>query len=242
VKRLALLAFLVSGIVVGAAAQPAQATNECRGLQVCVKVSGPWVVVPPARSVPRAKVEYQLSCPRGFVVGGLDAELSDRAIDITFVGKLGSPVNPGVTTSRAAVFNATYAGAPGRTSSFRPHLGCVPSAGGGTGPVPFMGPVPYKLSAAFPPGEPTIRRMSNVRLRPLRTHATRACAGGERLISGWHAVGFYTASAPSASLLASVIAVRSFRGGRVDVQARVGTAVSGIRAVLQVGAVCGGGS
>ena len=234
-KRLALLALLTSAVV-GAAAQPARATNECRGLQVCVRVAGPWVVVPAARSVPRAKVEYQLSCPRGFVVGGLDAELSDRAIDITFLGKLGSPVNPGVTTSRAAVFNATYAGAPGRTSSFRPHLGCVPFAGGGSGPVP------YKLSAAFPPGEPTIRRVSNVRLRPLRTHATSACAGGERLISGWHAVGFYTASAPSPSLIASVVAVRTFRGGRVDVQARVGTAVSGVRAVLQVGAVCGGGS
>jgi len=235
VKRLALLALLTSGVV-GAAAQPAQATNECRGLQVCVRVAGPWVVVPAARGVPRAKVEYQLSCPRGFVVGGLDAELSDRAIDITFLGKLGSPVNPGVTTSRAAVFNATYAGSPGRSSSFRPHLGCIPSAGGGSGPVP------YKLSAAFPPGEPTIRRVSNVRLRPLRTHAVSACAGGERLISGWHAVGFYTASAPSPSLIASVVAVRTFRGGRVDVQARVGTAVSGVRAVLQVGAVCGGGS
>lgn len=240
-KRLLLLAFLATGAA-GAVAQPAQATNECRGLMVCVRVAGPWVVVPAARGVPRAKVEYQLSCPRGFVVGGLDAELSDRALDITFLGKLGSPVNPGVTTSRAAVFNATYAGAPGRASSFRPHLGCVPSSGGGSGPVPFKGPVPYKLSAAFPPGEPTIRRVSNVRLRPLQTHATRACAGGERLISGWHAVGFYTSSAPSPTLLSSVVAVRSYRGGRVDVRARVGTAVSGVRAVLQVGAVCGGGS
>jgi hypothetical protein len=235
VKRLLLLAVLAIGAV-GAGAEPAQATNECRGLMVCVRVSGPWVVVPAARGVPRAKVEYQLSCPRGFVVGGLDAELSDRPLDITFLGKLGSPVNPGVTTSRAAVFNATYAGAPGRASSFRPHLGCVPSSGGGSGPVP------YKLSAAFPPGEPTIRRVNNVRLRPLQTRATRACAGGERLISGWHAVGFYTSSAPSATLLSSVVAVRSYRGGRVDVQARVGTAVSGVRAVLQVGAVCGGGS
>ena len=234
-KRLLLLAILATGGV-GAAAQPAQATNECRGLMVCVRVSGPWVVVPAARGVPRAKIEFQLSCPRGFVVGGLDAELSDRALDIAFIGKLGSPVNPGVTTSRAAVFNATYAGAPGRASSFRPHLGCIPSAGGGSGPVP------YKLSAAFPPGEPTIRRVSNVRLRPVQTHATRACAGGERLISGWHAVGFYTSSAPSPTLLSSVAAVRSYRGGRVDVRARVGTAASGVRAVLQVGAVCGGGS
>jgi hypothetical protein len=234
VRRLLLLVGLATGVVV-AGVQTAEATNECRGLQVCVRVAGPWVIVPPARSAPRTRVEYQLSCPRGFVVGGLDAELSDRAIDLGFLGKLGSPVNPGVTTSRAAVFVATYAGATGRASSFRPHLGCVPSAGGGAGPVPF------KLSAAFPPGQPTIRRVSNVRLRPTRARAVRACAGGERLISGWHAVGFYTAAAPNATLMASVVAARTLRGGRVEVQARVSTAVSGVRAVLQVGAVCGGG-
>ncbi len=233
-RRFLLLVALATGVV-GAGAQPAEATNECRGLQVCVRVAGPWVIVPAARSAPRPRVEYQLSCPRGLVVGGLDAELSDRAIDLSFLGKLGSPVNPGVTTSRAAVFVATYSGAVGRASSFRPHLGCVPSAGGGSGPVPF------KLSAAFPPGQPTIRRVSNVRLRAPRARAVRACAGGERLISGWHAVGFYTASAPDATLMASVVATRTLRGGRVDVQARVGTAVSGVRAVLQVGAVCGGG-
>jgi hypothetical protein len=235
VKRLLLVFVLLAGLV-GVAFQPAaSATNECRGLQVCVRVAGPWVVVPAAGGAPRGRVEYQLSCPRGFVVGGLDAELSDRAIDLGFLGKLGSPVNPGVTTSRAAVFVATYAGASGRASSFRPHLGCVPSAGGGSGPVPF------KLAAAFPPGQPTVRRVSNVRLRPLRVHASRACAGGERLISGWHAVGFYMAAAPNVSLLSSVVAVRTLRGGRVDVQAQVGTSVSGVRAVLQVGAVCGGG-
>jgi hypothetical protein len=235
VRRLALLVVLTC-VVGGGSAQPASAaTNECRGLQVCVRVAGPWVVVAAARSVPRARVEYQLSCPRGFVVGGLDAELSDRAIDLSFLGKLGSPVNPGVTTSRAAVFGATYTGASGRASSFRPHLGCVPSAGGGSGPVP------YKLAAAFPPGQPTIRRVSNTRLRPVRAHVIRGCAGGERLISGWHAVGFYTASAPSASMIASVVTTRSLAGGRVDVRAQVGTAVSGVRAVLQVGAVCGGG-
>jgi hypothetical protein len=101
--------------------------------------------------------------------------------------------------------------------------------------------VPFKLAASFPPGQPTVRRVANVRLRPVRTRATRACAGGERLISGWHAVGFYTATAPSPTLLSSVVAVRTLRGTRVDVQAQVGTAVSGVRAVLQVGAVCGGG-
>jgi len=79
-------AFLVA--VAGMGAAPAAATNECRGLQVCVRVAGPWVVVPAALTTSRPSVDFQLSCPRGYVIGGLDAELSDRAIDIDFLGKL----------------------------------------------------------------------------------------------------------------------------------------------------------
>src|SRR4029453_9520379 len=89
---------------VGAA--PAQATNECRGLLICVRIAGPWVVVPATSSSPRPRVDFQFSCPRGYVIGGLDAELTDRAIDIQFGGRIGSPVSPGVTTSRSALFRA----------------------------------------------------------------------------------------------------------------------------------------
>jgi hypothetical protein len=235
VKRLALLV-LAGAAAVATGAQSAGATNECRGLQVCVRVAGPWVVVPAGLGTPRTRVEYQLSCPRSFAVGGLDAELTDRALDVDFLGKLGSPVGPGVTTSRSAVFGALYTGASARAPSFRPHLGCIPLTGGGTGPVP------YRVSATFPPGEPTIRRVRTVRLRPGILHATAACTAGERLISGWHAVGFYTASPPGASLIQSVSAARVLRGNRVEVRLRVGTAIRGVRAVIQVGAVCGGGS
>lgn len=233
-RRLFLVSFAAAALL-ALGAQPAEATNECRGLQVCVRVAGPWVVVPTSRGVPRPRVEFQLSCPRGFVVGGLDAELSSRGIDIAFLGKLGSPVNPGVTTSRAAVFAATYAGSAPRAPSFRPHIGCIPSSGGGSGPVP------YKLSAVFPPGQPTVRRVSTVRVRPGNVRAVRACAGGERLVSGWHAVGFYTAAPPSESLVSSVLVTRSLRRDRVEVRGRVGVAVSGVRGIVQVGAVCGGG-
>jgi hypothetical protein len=83
------LAVAVATLAVGAA--PAASTpRECQGLMVCVPVKGPWVVVPTAQSVPRRQVEYQLSCPRGYVVGGLDAELSNRAIDVSFLGKVGA--------------------------------------------------------------------------------------------------------------------------------------------------------
>jgi hypothetical protein len=217
-------------------ASSAGATNECRGLQVCVRVAGPWVVVPATATAPRPHVDFQLSCPRGFVIGGLDAELSDRAIDLAFLGRLGSPVNPGVTTTRAALFRATYTGSSPRGPSFRPHLGCLPASGGGSGPVP------YRRPSAFPPGEPTIRRVHTLALRPGVVRAVAACAASERLLSAWHAVAFFTPSPPTGALIQSVTATRSVQGLRVVVRVHVAAAVQGVRAVVQVGAVCGGGS
>ncbi|MGZ4419471.1 MAG: hypothetical protein ACXVRV_15045 [Gaiellaceae bacterium] len=231
-----LLAAAILAATAGIGASPAAATNECRGLQVCVRVAGPWVVVPATLTTPRPRVDFQLSCPRGYVIGGLDAELSDRAIDIDFLGKLGSPVNPGVTTATSALFRATYTGNAPKGPSFRPHLGCLPSSGGGSGPVPYRRPV------AFPPGEPTVKRVRTVRLRPGSVRAVTACTASEHLISAWHALAFYTSSAPTQALIQSVSATRSVHGRRVEVRVRSTAAVQGVRAVVQVGAVCGGGS
>jgi len=241
VRRLS-LALVLGAAVIAVGAAPAGATNECKGLQVCVRVAGPWVVVPAAQGGQRPQAEFQLSCPRGYIVGGLDAELSDRAIDIAFLAKVGSPVNPGISTSRAAVFIASYTGGSPRVATFRPHIGCIPASGGGSGPVP------YRTSGAlaptaFPPGRPTTRRVRMLRLRANATqHAVRGCAAGERLVHGWHAVGFFTASPPSAALVQSVDAVRSVGRGRVAVTTRTGNAVRGVRSIVQVGAVCAGGS
>lgn len=233
-RAVAVLGLLVlAGLA--ATAAPAGATNECKGLQVCVRVAGPWVVVPTSHGTPRAPVQYQLSCPKGFVIGGLDAELSDRAIDIDFSALVGSPVNPGVTTGRAALFRAVYTGAAPRGPTFRPHLGCIPAAGGGSGPVP------YRVLAAYPPGQPTVRRVRTVRVQQGDRRVVTACAAGERLLSGWHAVAFYAAAPPSADLIRRVSTTQHLRGNRVDVRARVAPIV-GARAVVQVGAVCGGGS
>jgi hypothetical protein len=238
VKRLLLFSAVV-GAALAFAVQPAAATNECRGLQVCVPVAGPWVVVPGRLSSPRPHVDFQLSCPRGYAVGGLDAELSERAIEIFFHGKLGSPVGPGTTTGRAALFGATYVGAAARTPTFRPRLGCIPASGGGSGPVPYR---PRSVAAVYPPGEPTVRRVRNVRLRPGTVRAVAACGSGERFISGWQAIGFYGGAPPSAALVRSAVATRSARRDRVEVSVRGGAALATVRAVVQVGAVCGGGS
>jgi hypothetical protein len=234
VKRALVLAAALAALA--ATAAPAGATNECRGLQVCVKVRGPWVVVPAELGRARSGARFQLSCPRGFLAGGLDAELSDRAIDLDFFGLLGSPVGPGTTTSRSVVFRGVYTGSSPRTPTFRPHLGCIAASGGGTGPVP------YRKLQAFPPGQPTIRRVRTVRLRAGSVRAFAACAAGERLISGWHAIGFYTAGPPPATLVQSVSATQNSRGNRVEVRVQAGVAVNGVRAVVQVGALCGGGS
>ena len=97
------LAALVAGLAVaGAFAPTGGATNECRGIMACIRVPGPWVLVPPG-----GRVQYLLSCPGGrSVVGGLDAQATSRAVRVGFEGRLGAPVGPGVTTTRYALFRA----------------------------------------------------------------------------------------------------------------------------------------
>ena len=235
-RRVLVLCLTAAAVVLAAGVGPAGATTECHGLQVCVKVRGPWVVVPSQLGTSRSPVQFQLSCPRGYIAAGLDAELSDLAIDLDFLGLLGSPVGPGTTTGRSVLFRGGYTGSSARTPTFRPHLGCVPTAGGGNGPVP------YRKLQAFPPGQPATRRVRTVRLRGGSVHAVAACAAGERLLSGWHAIGFYTTGAPTATLVRSVSAAQASRGNRVEVRVRAGVAANGVRAIVQVGAVCGGGS
>lgn len=213
-----------------AVAGSAGGANECDGLMVCVPVAGPWVVVPTSGGVPRPRVEYQLTCPRGHVVGGLDARLSQRAIDVSFAGMLGSPVNPGITTSRSAVFVAAYVGASARAPSFRPFIGCMPGAGGGVR-------IPTSVTA-FRPGRLTVRRVQTVRVRPGELMVAQRCGARERLVGASHAFGFFTRTPPSASLVQDVAATQTVRGRRVVVRVRGDAELAGVRAVVQVHAVC----
>lgn len=208
---------------------PAQAADECDGLMICVPVAGPWVVVPVGTSVPRPRVEYQLTCPRGYIVGGLDARLSDRGIDVSFIGTLGSPVNPGITTSRSVVFVASYVGATARAPSFRPFIGCMPSSGGGRIPTAV---------GVVKPGDPTIRRVRTVRIRPGTRTAASACRAPEVLVGASHAFGFRTAQPPSASVIGTVSGSRAVRGNRVLVSVRGDAELGAIRAIVQIHAVC----
>jgi len=228
-------AVLAAAALATGTATASVATNECNGLQTCVPVAGPWVVVPTAGGTSRPQAEYQLSCPARFVVGGIDVEVSDRAIDVVFLGRSGSPVNPGITTERAVVFVATYVGTRAAAPSFRPHLGCIPASGGGAR-VPTV-------ALAFPVGSPVVRRSRDVRvLSGRRQVVAQGCAAGERLVGSSDAVGFYTDAPPPSPLVRSIVlGSRTARAGRVQVAVRAGVAVRGVRAVVQVGASCAGG-
>lgn len=230
---LALVAAAGAALLLGAA--PAGATNECRGFQVCVPVAGPWVVLPTAKTVPRAKVEYQLRCPLGYVVGGLDAELTDRAVDVQFLGAVGTPVNPGISTTRTVVVVGTYVGSASGAQTFRPHAGCIPASGGGRR-------VPTSARQVVPPAQPTVRRVRTARIPAGGARAVSvSCAADERLVDAAHAIGFFTRTPPTERLVAAARASLRIRGDRVSVAARGGAALAGVRAVVQVQAVCAGG-
>ena len=228
----AALAAAAAAALAGAA--DAGATNECHGLNVCVPVQGPWVLVPESRAVLRPSVQFQLSCPKGYIAGGLDAEVTDPAIDLRFLGAIGAPVNPGITTTRDVVFVGTFVGATPRAPSFRPHIGCMPASGGG-------GRVPTAVTPG-PPGNPTVRHVTN-HVVPARrtTRVVAKCAPGERLVGASHAIGFQTYLPPTPALAHSVSATQAIVGGRVVVTARAGAATRGSDVVVQAGALCAGG-
>jgi hypothetical protein len=221
VKRVVVV--VVFAVLAGAAAGAARATNECRGLQVCVPVAGPWVVASPA-----AEVQFQLACPARFVVGGLDAELSRRGIDVAFRGAVGSPVNPGITTSTSAVFMARIlAGRTGAT--FRPHIGCVPASGGGQ-----RFPTAYHV---VPPAKPLAPTIFDLPVVPGVHALPLACRAGRELVGATHAIGFFTDAPPAAALAQSIRVKQTIHGGIVRVVIRAGK-LEGVRAVVQVDLVC----
>ena len=219
--------FAAALVLSAVAAAPAGATNECRGLQVCVPIAGPWVLAPGGD-----EVQFQLACPQHYVVAGLDAELSTRALEVGFRGALGAPVNPGVTTSTSAVFLGRLVRGSDPAASFRPHIGCVPAAGGGQRvPTAFR---------AYPPAKPTAPRMAEIAVHAGSRSYVETCPAGQQLANASHAIAFYTAAPPTAKLAASVHVTQTVRSGRVHVTVHAGRLVQGVRAVVQVDLLCVG--
>jgi hypothetical protein len=208
----------------------ARPTRECNGFPRCVPVAGPWVL-----STGRAETQWQLACPKGFVVGGTDAELTNRALDVVFRATLGSPVNPGISTSRTAVFLGRLAAGRDPAASFRPHIGCIPGAGGGDR-------IPAVHHRVYPPGRPTVLRATTLRVAAGATrHVTRTCRAGERLVRSSDAIGFSSKQPPARGAAQAVKVRRTTHGRRVSAAIHGGRAVSGARAVVQLDLLCAGG-
>jgi hypothetical protein len=208
------------------------AADECSGLQVCIPVAGPWVVIPPAASG-FSSATWRLDCPDG-VVGGTYALASERAVAVEFPGLIGSPVNPGVTTANTLVFTGTYAGRARRATSFQPFIGCITSGGGG----PHT-PMAFTRVSAIKPGEPISTRMRTLPLEVGKlARATLACKRGERLLSSTHGVGLYLSTQPTPAQLAGVQVVAARRGGKILISATRRGLTPSVRAEVQVLVEC----
>lgn len=221
------LAALVCGLAVAAAFAPAGgATNECRGITTCIRVPGPWVLVPPG-----GRVQYLLSCPGGrSVVGGLDAQATSRAVRVGFEGRLGAPVGPGVTTTRYALFRAVSTAK--RPQAFQPLLGCVPLQGGGGRST---------VSARVTPAGPSLEYRSRiVVIGPGQVKFARvSCKPGEKLVGSWHAIAFRVKQPPKLGSGTLVDVTRTTFGRRVVATASATDGLSiDVHAVVQVGAEC----
>jgi hypothetical protein len=224
--RAALAAFVVSLAGAAALAPAGSATNECHGIQACIRVVGPWVVVPA-----HGNAVYLLTCPGGrSVVGGLDAQVTSRDVRIGFDGRLSAPVQPGSTTTRYALFRAVSVS--GRVQAFQPLLGCVPLAGGGGRST---------VSAYVSPPGPSLEYRSRIAvLAPGSAgFAKVSCLPSERLVGSWHALAFRTKNPPPLTNAARVQTSTVVVGKKVVVSASASDGLSiDAHAIVQAGAEC----
>jgi hypothetical protein len=230
----AAVAAVLALAVIAIAVPAARSADECRGLMVCIPVAGPWVVVPtPSAAVPHPASSWVLRCPNGSIVGGVDARLTQRSLDMSFKGRLGSPVNPGVTTTNEVVFAGVQSGRRKAPSAYRPFAGCIPTAGGGRIPTSLRAP------SAVKPGQPTVLRVRTVPLEAGSPVAVwHACAPGERLVSWAQAVGLRQRQQPSVAELRAVQSSIVRRGEGMLARARINRSAGDLQARLQVQLVC----
>jgi hypothetical protein len=219
-------ALVVAAALAAATAPVGGATGECRGIMACIRVPGPWVVVPP-----RGTADYLLTCPGGrSIVGGLDAQATSRAVRVSFDGRLGAPVQPGVTTTRYALFHAVSTAR--RVQAFQPLLGCVPTQGGGGRST---------VSARVTPVGPALELRSRiVVIGPGEARFAKvSCQGDEKLVGSWQAIAFRTKQPPNLADAARVRASRVVVGKKVVVTAAASDGLSiDVHAIVQVGAEC----
>ena len=234
--RLVALAVVAVAVAACVGVGAGRAADECRGLQVCLPVPGPWVAVPPSEGGGPAVAVWELRCPlKGYIVAGIDARVSDRSIDVSFRGENGAPVSPGVTTGREVLFTAVYTGTGRQTTSFQPFVGCIPSSGGGGRALTGTA-----SPAAYVPAKPIERRVARKRLVSGSTvRVVQSCPAGTRLLGAQHAYAFRVGAQPGTSLLDAVDVRQTVAGRAVVARASVDASVPRrLRVELQVHALC----
>ena len=235
-RRQFAIALAVAGAAPVGGGGDAHAADECRGLQVCLPVTGPWVAIPAPEGGGTSVAVWELRCPlRGYIVAGIDARVSDRSIDVSFRGENGAPVSPGVTTGREVLFTAVYTGTGRRPTSFQPFVGCIPSSGGGGRALTSA-----KARSAFVPGRPIERRVARKRLVSGDTvKVVERCPPGARLLGSDDSYAFRVDAQPGTSLLDAVSVRRTVAGRTVVASASVAASVpSRLRVELQLHALC----
>ncbi len=220
------IAVVAAAALAAAQAPVGGATGECRGIMACIRVPGPWVTI-----APRGSSDYLLTCPGGrSIVGGLDAQATSRAVRVSFDGRLGAPVQPGVTTTRYALFHAVSTAR--RAQAFQPLIGCVPTQGGGGRST---------VSARVTPVGPSLELRSRiVVIGPGEVRFAKvSCEAGETLVGSWHAVAFRTKQPPRPADEARIRATTAVVGKKVVVTAAASDGLSiDVHAIVQVGAEC----
>jgi hypothetical protein len=189
-------------------------------------VPGPWVVVPASTSSSRVPVEYQLTCPRGHIVAGLDARLSVAGSTSNSSGSSEAREPWHLDDSLRGVRGRTW---DGRTAHRRSSRSSAASLRRGGSRVPTS-------VTAFRPGQPVTRRVRDVRVR--RDDNDRpACASASA--SWWHA-RLRVRDPEPAEREPRLQRVRLDDGREQRRQrSRHGDAeIAGVRAVVQVQALC----
>ena len=228
-RRLGLALLVVAMSAVAAlSAGSAGAADQCKGLRVCLPVTGPWVVVP------AGGVDYELACPlAGYIVAGTDARVATADVDVSFRGETGSPVGPGVTTHRSVLFHAVRIRPSAGTTSFRPFIGCTPTNGGGGRTLTGV----TARAAGIKPSRALFSVVVNAHIKSRSQTVRASCPSTAQLVGATHAISFRQGTAPSDAQRAAIRVTRT--ASRGVVVARVtATDAAGPRAELQLRAVC----
>ena len=224
--RAALLAFVAALAVAAAFAPVGSATNECHGIPSCIRVPGPWVIVPA-----HGTAGYLLTCPDGrSVVGGLDAQATHATCASRSTA--GSARRSSRARRRPGTRSSTPSRCPAKRQAFQPLLGCIPTQGGGGRSTVSARVVPV--------GQPLEYRSRIVVVGPGDVKFGRvACQKTEKLVGAWHAIAFRTKQPPNLANVGLVSARHAIVGKKVVVTASSTDALSpDAHAIVQVGAEC----